>query len=344
MIPLPGATGMQANEARCLQPRFSEVFIETLAETMPKRAVARWRSIETLWNTDARMRLLDEFGDYQQVISMSQPPIDVLGGPEQTPALARIANDGMAEICRAQPDRFPSFLLSLPMNNPDEAVKEVDRAISELGACGAQIHSNVNGRALDDPAFFPGVRTAGAPRQTGIPASRSADVACRLRVRGRIEIRDILGPRLGLRDLGGDGPHRLFRHVRQTAESEDPGPPLGRLYPPCRGPPAALEGRSSQSDEIDYGPLKDKLQRPVTEYFKMFYADTAMFGARAASQCGLEFFGASQSLFASDCPFDAEGGRILIRDTISVVDNLRCTDQEREDMYLNNGRAFLGLG
>ena len=32
-----------------------------------------------------------------------------------------------------------------------------------------------------------------------------------------------------------------------------------------------------------------------------------------------------------------------MRDTIAVVDNLRCTDQEREDMYLNNGRAFLGL-
>ena len=38
---------------------FPEIFIETLEETMPRRAVARWRSIETLWNMDARLRLLD---------------------------------------------------------------------------------------------------------------------------------------------------------------------------------------------------------------------------------------------------------------------------------------------
>ena len=323
---------------------FPEVFIETLAETMPKRAVARWRSIETLWNTDARMRLLDEFGDYQQVISMSQPPIDVLGGPEQTPALARIANDGMAEICRAQPDRFPSFLLSLPMNNPDEAVKEVDRAISELGACGAQIHSNVNGRALDDPAFFPvfeRLERLGKPVFLH-PARPMSHADYESEDESKYEIFWGLGwayeTSAAMARIVFSGMFDKLPNLKILAHH------WGAYIPHAEGRLPHWEGRSSQSDEIDYGPLKDKLQRPVTEYFKMFYADTAMFGARAASQCGLEFFGASQSLFASDCPFDAEGGRILIRDTISVVDNLRCTDQEREDMYLNNGRAFLGLG
>jgi aminocarboxymuconate-semialdehyde decarboxylase len=79
------------------------------------------------------------------------------------------------------------------------------------------------------------------------------------------------------------------------------------------------------------------------QYFKEFYGDTAMFGARAASQAGLEFFGAGHSVFATDCPYDREGGRIFIRDTIRVLDSLRCTDAERKQIYCGNAEALLGL-
>ncbi len=322
---------------------FPEIFIETLEETMPRRAVARWRSIETLWNMDARLRLLDEFGDYRQIVSMSQPPIDVLGGPDRTPALARIANDGMAAICRAHPDRFPSFLLSLPMNNPDAAVKEVDRAVTELGACAAQIHSNVNGRALDDPAFFPvfeRLERLGKPVFLH-PARPMSHADYESEEESRYEIFWGLGwayeTSAAMARIVFSGMFDKLPNLKVLAHH------WGAYIPHAEGRLPHWEGRSSQSDRTDYGPLKDSLKRPATEYFKMFYADTAMFGAQAASQCGLEFFGADHSLFASDCPFDAEGGRILIRDTIAVMDSLRCTEQEREDMYLNNARAFLGL-
>src|SRR2546422_8786733 len=44
---------------------------------------------------------------------------------------------------------------SLPMNNPDAALREIDRAIDGLGATGVQIFSNVNGRPLDEPEWAP---------------------------------------------------------------------------------------------------------------------------------------------------------------------------------------------
>ena len=49
-------------------------------------------------------------------------------------------------------------------------------------------------------------------------------------------------------------------------------------------------------------------KRPL-DYFQMFYADTALFGAYDATICGLKFFGAGHVLFASDSPFDPEKGR-----------------------------------
>src|SRR5438046_9578790 len=61
----------------------------------------------------------------------------------------------MAEIVAAHPDYFPAFVASLPMNNVPEALREMDRAIEKLGAKGIQIFTNVNGRPLDEPEFYP---------------------------------------------------------------------------------------------------------------------------------------------------------------------------------------------
>jgi len=72
-----------------------------------------------------------------------------------TPDLARLANDEMAALVAKHTDRFPGFVASLPMNNPEAALKEIDRAIDGLGATGVQMFSNVNRRPLDLPEFQP---------------------------------------------------------------------------------------------------------------------------------------------------------------------------------------------
>ncbi len=89
---------------------------------------------------------MDRFGDYVQVISMGAPPIEALGEPNQTIDLARVANDGMADLVVKHPDRFPGFIASLPMNDAEGSVREAERAIMELGATGIQIYTNVNGK------------------------------------------------------------------------------------------------------------------------------------------------------------------------------------------------------
>src|SRR5437899_11459658 len=67
---------------------------------------------------------------------------DARGPPDRTPALARLANDGLADLCRRYPDRFPTFVASLPMNNIEAAIQEADRAIGGLGARGVQVFTN----------------------------------------------------------------------------------------------------------------------------------------------------------------------------------------------------------
>jgi predicted TIM-barrel fold metal-dependent hydrolase len=81
--------------------------------------------------------------------------LEALAPPEKSPELARLANDGMAEICAAHPKRFPGWVASLPMNSVPECLKEMERTIEKMGARGIQIFTNVNGRPLDEPEFAP---------------------------------------------------------------------------------------------------------------------------------------------------------------------------------------------
>ena len=87
--------------------------------------------------------------------SLSIPSPELVGGPELSPELARLANDGMAEMVAKWPKKFPAFVASLPMNNVPAALEEMDRAVEKLGARGVQLCTNVNGRPLDEPEFFP---------------------------------------------------------------------------------------------------------------------------------------------------------------------------------------------
>ena len=115
----------------------------------------RWLNIPVLWDLDARLAMMKKFRGYRQVLTLSLPAIEYLAGPDESPALARLANEGMAEIVAEHPAQFPAFVASLPMNNVPAALEEMDYAIGKLGAKGIQIFTNVNGRPLDDPEFYP---------------------------------------------------------------------------------------------------------------------------------------------------------------------------------------------
>ena len=100
----------------------------------------RMSNLRMLWDIEARVKMLDEkFPDVQQVLTLSLPSPELVGGPELAPALARIANDGMAAMVVKWPKKFPAFVASLPMNNVPAALEEMDRAIGKLGARGVQI-------------------------------------------------------------------------------------------------------------------------------------------------------------------------------------------------------------
>ena len=106
---------------------------------------------------------------------------------------------------------------------------------------------------------------------------------------------------------------------------------------------AGWDQLGARTSSRDYKPLLKELKKRPIDYFKDFYADTATFGSTAAIECALNFYGIDHVLFASDAPFDPEGGPMYIRETIRCVDALNISLADREKIYFRNALQLLGI-
>jgi predicted TIM-barrel fold metal-dependent hydrolase len=267
-----------------------------------------------------------------------------MAGPDVTPGLARLANDGMYELVRKYPDRFPAFVASLPMNNPAEAVKELDRAIKELDARGIQIFSNVNGAPLDAPEYFPIFeKMAGYDLPIWLhPARGQMFPDYKTEQKSMYEIWFVLGwpyeTTVAMARIVFSGIFDRFPDIKIITHHMGAMAPYfeGRLGP-------GWDQLGTRDADTDYADVRARMTMRPVDYFKKFYADTALFGAVAGTKCGLEFFGVDRCVFASDCPFDPEGGTMFIRETIKILDEIDVSKADREKLFVSNTRKLLKL-
>jgi len=304
----------------------------------------RVRGVPMLYDLDERFRVMDMFEDYQQILSLASPPIEVLGPPDLAKRLARAANDGMANLVRRFPDRFPGFIASLPMNAPDAILAEAQRAVTELGACGVQVYSNAAGKPLDAPEILPLFDVmAELDRPIWIhPARPASHPDYVTEDKSKYEIWWTFG-----------WPYETSACMARIvfAGLFDKHPDLKIITHHMGGMIPYFEGRvgpgwdqlGSRTSDEDLTGLLERLDKRPYDYFKMFYADTATFGARAATECGLSFFGADHVLFASDSPFDPEKGPMYIRETIQILDSLEISETDRAAIYRGNALTLLKL-
>ena len=103
-----------------------EKFSEQMSRIAPRlgNIAARLRGVKKLFDLDERFREMDQFGDYREIISLPNPPIEDLAAGDVGLELARIGNDAMAELCSRHPQRFPTFVAALSMTDVDGSVRE----------------------------------------------------------------------------------------------------------------------------------------------------------------------------------------------------------------------------
>jgi len=321
-----------------------KAYFVRLADLVPDHvAVTAFPRLHTLLDVDARLRLLDQFDDLRQVICLANPPLELIAPPDQTPDLARLANDGLAEVCRGHPDRFPAFVASLPMNNVDASLAEIDRAIDQLGARGIQVFTNVAGKPLSAPEFRPifrqivehdlpvWVHPMRGPQFADYANEKASENEIWFSFGWPYETTACM-TRLIFSGLFDELPTlKIITHH------------MGGMIPYFAGK-IKLGFRQIFFGTPERNPLAEEcgLKKPPIEYFKMLYADTAL-GEEAPTRCGHAFFGTAACLFATDAPFDAEQGRGLIANAIRAVDALGISAAERGRIFAGNARALLRL-
>ena len=304
----------------------------------------RMRGIPMLWDLDVRFRVMDAFDDYEQVLSLPTPPIEVFARGNDAIDLARAANDGMAELVRRHPGRFPAFVAALPLANPDAAARELERALDDLGARGFQIFSNILGKPISAAEFLPLFE---AVHRRGLPIwlhpYRGADFSdYQSETASEFEIWWTFGwpydTSVAMARLVFAGHFDRFPELKMITHHMGAMAPYfeGRIGP-------GWDQLGARTSDVDYSPVLRRLKKRPLDYFKMFYADTALFGAYDATVCGLNFFGVDHVVFASDAPFDPEKGPMYIRNTISIVDRLPIDEDERQRIYWRNAVALLRL-
>lgn len=324
-------------------------YLERLQADWSDLAIVRYASaIKPLYDMAERIKVLEPWPDLQQVVALGQPTPEMVAGPAVSPELARIANDGMAKIRDDNPERFPAFVASLPMNNVEAAMEEMDRAVGGLGAKGIQVITNINGRPLDEQAFFPiferitnhydlpiwmhPFRPATVP---DYPTETVSDY----------EIWAVL-----------NWPHESSVAMARFVFSEyfERLPKLRIITHHCGATIPYLAGRVGPMwDEIGTRGNDARLKavrarmaakglRPI-DYFKRFYGDTVLGGATTALACGIDFFGPEHVVFATDFPYGPEWGMVFLRENMKSVDEVDIAQSDRDGIYFGNALRLLRM-
>jgi aminocarboxymuconate-semialdehyde decarboxylase len=321
-------------------------FYEALKEAMGAMTdiTRRSEAVPMITDLEVRFRVMDQFEDYQQILSLASPPLELAGDAATGRRLARIGNDSMAALCVEYPERFPGFIATIAMHDLGGAVDEIDRSIGELGAAGIQLYTNVGGRPLDAPEFRPVFeRMHEIDKPIWIHPARSASFPdYPSEDKSLYEIWWTFGwpyetavcqARLVWSKLMTDLPNLkcIFHHA-------------GGLVPFNAG--RVDHGWSQmgvRTSWADYRKLPAELGRPHQEIFRSFFVDTATFGAIGPIECANRFYGPDHIVFASDAPFDPEKGPMYIRETIKAIEDMDLSAEDREKIFSGNLLRITGL-
>ena len=275
-------------------------------------------------NYDERFADMDKMGVDMQLVMPPPPQLYHTVALEYAVPAARMINDGIAEFVSKHPDRFiPTG--NVPMQDGNEAAKELEYCMKTLKFKGVEILTNVNGKELSDPAFAPFWKKAEELDALVIIHPNGFTEGKRL---SRFYFNNIIGnpfeTTLALHYLIFDGV--LERHPKMKIFAMHGGGYLG-----------AYSGRIDHA----WGARSDcqaNLPKPPTHYLKQIYFDTVVF-TPLQLEALVKTFGLDHVIMGTDYPFD-----MLEYDPIGHINSVEgFDDSARAALAGGNLKKMLGM-
>lgn len=273
---------------------------------------------------DVRKAALEEAGVDKQVISFTAPGT-LIETPERSVELSRLVNDAFARIQDEHGDHFVATA-TLPLNDPDASVVELERAISELGLKAVTVFSNANGVPLSDRRFWPLYEKADELNAVFfIHPTYPVGVEAMLDYMLMPLVGFLADTTLAAASLVYSGVIERFPNVRWI---------LGHLG----GAIPYLAERLDRGYEA-YEECKENIDKPPSEYLKeSFYYDSVNFDVRAL-QFAIDFVGADHILAGSDYPHQIGS----LEKMVASINQLSIPAEEKAGILGGNTARLLGL-
>ncbi len=271
----------------------------------------------------ARLRSMDRQGVEVQALSLTIPMVYWADG-DAGHRLARAFNDAASEAHTAHPDRFVGCA-TLPMQDPPRAAQELERASGLPGIRAVYLGTNVTGRELSDPAFFPIFERCQALKLPVLLHPITVIGAERLQP---FYLHNLLGNPF---DTAVAAAHLVFGGVLDRL------PQLQVCLPHAGGALPYLAGRLQRGQRVR-PEAKKAARRPVTAYLRRFSYDTISHNPRALRYL-IDTVGADRVMLGSDFCFDMGYER-----PVQVVTGLRRFRQADQARILRgNAQRLLRL-
>ena len=295
-----------------LPPKYLEALQKKSKVPPPVFQIGRYGMIPqpAMVNIDERLRIMDRNPGYIQILNISLPPPEEVTSPEDTVELCEIANDAMAELVNRYPDRFVAAMACLPLNDMDAAMKEMDRAIKDLNFRGIQITTTIMDKPLDSPEFEPLFERM---NHYNLPIQlhpRTMKNPPRFMEENKVP-EDLVGnwaqtpfnwpfeTTIAMGRLVFSGIMEKYSNLKLLTHHVGGFVPyqIGRV-------PYWLQG----AERFGVKMLPEAhLPKPSTDYYKMFYADTACFGSTRHSRAVTPFSGQNICFLRQMRPMTAWG-------------------------------------
>ncbi len=317
----------------CQSHLFCEEFLELLSRRRESPYVVRegseryvivrqWRRRILPKHTDVAAKLadMDAAGIRMAALSVNDPGPELFG--RDSPAMARLLNDFIADVVRRHPNRFLGLAV-LPFDSEDAMLKEFDRAVTRLGMKGVLLYSNLDGRFPDEEPFQP--LFAEAARR-GVPLLLHPACPVTYEATKGYEMAAGLG-------LMFDTTIALCRLILSGTLEKHPD--LKLVCPHVGGALPYLIGRVDHQTMV----LKrgaERIRRPPSETLRRVWLDTVT-PIGLAIRYARDFAGPDKLLFGSDHPWvDPQ----LI---IAQLEGQNFPRAELSKIYRTNAEALFGI-
>jgi len=273
--------------------------------------------------TDVAKRIedMDRVGIDVEVVSLSTPNVFFTDAKHQ-PDVARMINDTYASLISLHPTRFKGFA-SIPLDAPDEALKELHRAIDELQLNGVVLLSNIGGKPLTSPEYRPFFEEA---NRMGLCIFLHPMIPLNSEPFREYVLGPIVGfpfdTTLAVARMCYSGMFEEFTNIRWI---------IGHLGGAV---PYLMERMDNGFRDIAEG--REKIDKLPSVYLKQLYYDTVSFSPYTLKMVR-DMVGADHMVMGSDYPHLLGS----IDRAVSSIEGLQVTEQEKEQIFSANALSIL---